>query len=183
MDSFELNKIAGAVLAAVLIIVASTTFIDMATNPHGSGHDEIVGYQLPKPGGDAGAQKHGDKGGAAPAPEGFDAVKVAAMVESADAAKGTKLFNKCKACHTVDQGGANKVGPALWGISGRAKGASEGYAYSDAMKAKGGNWDNEALAAFLHKPKEYINGTKMVFAGFKKTSDVANIIAYLNTLK
>jgi len=209
MDSFELNKIAGAVLAAVLIIVASTTFIEMAHTPHGGGEHEVVGYVLPKPEGEAAAEKHADKGAetdasaptektaaasaaapaataapaAAAASSGFDAAAVAAAVGSADADKGAKLFRKCKACHTDDKGGADKVGPHLWGIVDRAKGSVDGFAYSDALKAKGGNWDNEALAAFLHKPKDYIDGTKMIFSGFKKNDDVANIVAYLNTLK
>lgn len=183
MDSFELNKIAGAVLAALLIIVGSKTFIEIATTPHSGGEHEVVGYVLPKPDGEAGSDGHGAAGGAGEAAEAFDAAKVAELVGAADAAKGEKLFKKCTACHTSDKDGANKVGPALWGVAGRAKASHEGFGYSDAMKAKGGDWDNESLAHFLHKPKEFIEGTKMVFAGFSDNNDVANIVAYLNTLK
>lgn len=200
MDSFELNKIAGAVLAAVLIIVASRTFIEIATAPHGGGEHAVVGFELPKPAGDAGgehAEKAGEGGASAEhvaaaggeaatagAPAaGFDATKVASLVGSASAEKGAKLFNKCKACHTNDQGGADKVGPHLWGVVGRPKGAVESFKYSEAMKAKGGNWDNEALAHFLHKPKEYVEGTKMIFSGFPSDADIADMVAYLNTLK
>lgn len=202
MDSFELNKIAGAVLAAVLIMVASSTFIEIATSQHGGGEHELVGYELPKPEGSQGEAKTAEAGAAggeaaasggegapaegsaaAGAEAGFDAAQVAALVEAADAEKGAKLFNKCKACHSNDQGGANKVGPPLWNIVGRDKAAVEGFKYSEAMAAKGGAWDNEALAHFLHKPKEYIEGTKMIFAGFSNNDDVANMLAYLNTLK
>ena len=185
MDSFELNKIAGAVLAAVLIIVASRTFIEIATAPHGGGEHEVVGYQLPTPDGDAKSEQHAAAGAAAPAAvaAGFDAAKVASLVGAADAEKGAKLFKKCAACHTNEQGGADKLGPHLWGVVDRAKGSVDGFGYSEAMKAKGGNWDNESLAHFLHKPKEYVEGTKMIFSGFSNDADVANIVAYLNTLK
>ncbi len=183
MDSFELNKIAGAVLAAVLIIVASRTFIEIATTPHGGGEHEVVGYELPKAEGDAKSGEHGAAEGAAAPAASFDAAKVASLVGEADAEKGAKLFNKCKACHTNEQGGANKVGPHLWGVVDRAKGSVDGFKYSEAMTTKGGNWDNEALASFLHKPKEYIDGTKMIFSGFSSDSDVANMVAFLNTLK
>ncbi|KUO53879.1 MAG: hypothetical protein APF80_16950 [Alphaproteobacteria bacterium BRH_c36] len=186
MDSFELNKIAGAVLAALLIIVASRTFIEIATAPHGGGEHAVVGYELPKPTGDAGGENAaagGDSTAAGAPAAGFDAAKVASLVDSASAEKGAKLFSKCKACHTNEQGGANKVGPHLWGVVGRPKGAVEDFKYSEAMKAKGGNWDNEALAHFLHKPKEYMEGTKMIFSGFSSDADVADMVAYLNTLK
>jgi len=183
MDSFELNKIAGAVLAALLIIVGSTTFIDIATAPdHGGGEHEVVGYELPKPDAAAASGDHATAGEAA-APAAFDAATVAGLVAAASAEKGAKLFKKCTACHTGEQGGANKVGPYLWGVAGRAKGSVDGFGYSEDLKAKGGNWDNEALVAFLHKPKAYIDGTKMIFGGFSADSDLADIVAYLNTLK
>lgn len=183
MNAFELNKIAGAVLAAVLIIVASSTFIEIATTPHSGGEHEVVGYQLPEPEGEAATGDHADSGdAAAPAAE-FNAATVAGMVADANSEKGAKLFKKCSACHTAEQGGADKVGPHLWGVAGRPKGSAEGFGYSDAMKAKGGTWDDEALVSFLHKPKKYVEGTKMVFAGFSNDQDLADIVAYLHTLK
>lgn len=185
MDSFELNKIAGAVIAALLVIVGSKTAIEISTADHGGHGDHgIVGYQLPKP--EAEETKDVAKSDAeSPAEEvsSFDAAKVAGLVAAADVANGEKHFKKCKACHTADQGGANKVGPNLWGITGRTKAAVEGFGYSDALKAKGGAWDAEALVAFLHSPKEYVPGTKMVFKGFSKDSELAEITAYLSSLK
>lgn len=181
MDSFELNKIAGAVLSALLIIFGTSTVIELATTPHGGdGEHEIVGFMLPAPG--AEGEAAGDHAEAAPAA--FDAAKVAALVAEASAEKGEGHFKKCKACHTAEQGGANKVGPALWGVVGRPKGTADGFGgYSAAMQEKGGEWDLEALAAFLHKPKDYLPGTKMNFAGFKKDEQVAELLAYLSTLK
>ena len=101
-----------------------------------------------------------------------------------DAAKGEKVFKKCKACHAVGDGAKNKVGPELNGIVGRAAGASEGFKYSDALMAKAAEglvWNEEAIDAFLTKPKEYLKGTKMSFPGLKKEDDREDVIAYLKT--
>ena len=99
-----------------------------------------------------------------------------------DAAKGEKVFRKCKACHQVGDGAKNKTGPLLNGIVGREAGTIEGFKYSKALKeaASGGLiWTEEELAAYLTKPKDYMPGTKMSFAGLKKEDDRANVIAYL----
>ena len=95
-----------------------------------------------------------------------------------DPAKGKKVFNKCKTCHTL-MAGKKKIGPHLEGIMGRAAGSVEGYKYSKAMKESGITWDEESLDAYLRKPKEYVKGTKMAFAGLKKEGDRENLIAYL----
>lgn len=99
-----------------------------------------------------------------------------------DAAKGEKVFRKCKACHTVDEA-KNKVGPHLVGIVGRKAGAVEGFKYSDAMANSGLTWDAASLGEYLKDPKGKVPGTKMIFAGLKKDDDVANIIAFLETKK
>jgi len=98
-----------------------------------------------------------------------------------DAAKGEKVFAKCKACHEVEKG-VNKVGPTLKGLVGRKAASVEGYKYSEAMLAKGTEgivWDEATLAAYLPDPKAYVPKTKMAFAGLKKPEEVADIIAYL----
>ena len=95
-----------------------------------------------------------------------------------DAAAGEKVFNKCKACHTLEEG-KNKVGPSLHGVMGRAAGAVDGFKYSSAMAESGLTWDDETLAKFLAKPKDLIDKTKMSFAGLKKEEDIENVIAYI----
>jgi cytochrome c len=96
-----------------------------------------------------------------------------------DAAVGAKVFNKCKACHTVEEGGKHKVGPNLHNIVGRAAGIAEGYRYSKAMAGSGITWDEATLIAYLENPRKYIKGTKMSFAGLRKPADRDNVIAYL----
>ena len=95
-----------------------------------------------------------------------------------DAAKGAKVFKKCKACHFADQE-KNKVGPSLVGVFGRTAGTVEGYKYSDAMKYSGIVWSPETLGQYLRAPKEMVPGTKMTFVGLKKDDDVEDVIAYL----
>lgn len=180
LDSFELSKIAGAILCALLVIVGFRTALEIA------GHDkapEKPGYVLPLPEAAAAPAANGEAAPAEPAAPAFDAKAVADAAASGDAAAGQKVFSKCAACHSGDKGGPNKVGPNLWGVVGRAKASHEGFNYSDAMKAKGGDWTLEDLAHFIHKPKEFVPGTKMLFPGVADTGDLSNLLAYLNTLK
>lgn len=95
-----------------------------------------------------------------------------------DAEAGAKVFKKCKACHSLVEG-KKKVGPSLFGVTGRAAGTVEGYKYSKAMLASDLTWDDDNLAAYLTKPKALVPKTKMSFSGLKKEDDVANVIAYL----
>jgi len=105
---------------------------------------------------------------------------MAAPAIAGDAAAGEKVFRKCKACHYVDQE-KNKTGPHLVNIIGRKAGAVEGYKYSKAMAGSDLVWDEATLAGFLAKPKSYLKGTKMAFAGLKKDGDIADVIAYLKS--
>jgi cytochrome c len=102
--------------------------------------------------------------------------------EGGDAAKGQKIFNKCKACHTIDPAGANAIGPDLYGVFGRKAGSKADYTYSAAMKAKGDGglvWSEETLFQYLEKPQAYVPGTNMSFPGLKKPEDRKDLIAYL----
>lgn len=113
-------------------------------------------------------------------------MSVASAPAYADVAKGAKVFKKCKACHTTESGGKNKIGPNLFGIVGRAAGTIDGFGYSDAMMeaAAGGLvWDEANLNGFLKKPKKFMKKTKMSFGGIKKDGKRANLIEYLGTLK
>jgi cytochrome c len=105
---------------------------------------------------------------------------IMAMFASTSAAEGAKVFKKCAACHSINEGGSNKIGPALWGVLGRSVGSVPDYKYSKAMAAYGKNWSFEEMNGFLIKPKDWIKGTKMSFAGLKKTEDRAAVILYMN---
>lgn len=106
-------------------------------------------------------------------------VFAAGTAQAADAAKGEKAFAKCKACHTIDKGGKNRVGPNLHGVVGRKAGAVDGYKYSKGMMESGLTWDEATLDKYLEKPKDVVPKTKMAFAGVKKADERADLIAYL----
>ena len=106
-----------------------------------------------------------------------------ASLAEGDVKKGKKVFKKCKACHTVDQGGKNLVGPNLFGIVDAKAGVKPGYKYSKAMLASGLTWDEATLDKYLLKPKQLVKKTKMTFVGLKKEKHRVNVIAYLKTLK
>jgi cytochrome c len=102
------------------------------------------------------------------------------LFASTSATEGAKVFKKCAACHNIAEGGTNKIGPALWGVLGRPTGSVAGYKYSKAMAAYGKNWSFEEMNGFLTKPKDWIKGTKMSFAGLKSAKERAAIILLLN---
>jgi cytochrome c len=106
---------------------------------------------------------------------------IAALLQTADVAKGEETFKKCASCHTITSGGPDGIGPNLYGILGKKHGHAAGFAYSSGMLAKAGNWDFEGLNTWLKKPKAYVEGTKMSFAGLSNGADRANVIAYLNS--
>ena len=105
---------------------------------------------------------------------------IMAIFASTSAAEGAKVFKKCQTCHSIAEGGKNKIGPALWGVLGRQAGSLPDYKYSKAMAAHGKKWSFEEMNGFLIKPKDWIKGTKMSFAGLKKAKDRAAVILYMN---
>ena len=104
---------------------------------------------------------------------------LAMLMKLANVDRGAKVFKKCASCHNINKGEGAKVGPNLYAVINRAKGSSQGFEYSSALKAKGGAWDIESINSFITKPKEYINGTKMAFPGLKKPQERADVILYL----
>ena len=109
-----------------------------------------------------------------------DSENIMALFASTSAVEGAKIFKKCAACHSITEGGSNKIGPALWGVLGRPAGSVPSYKYSKAMASHGKNWSFEEMNGFLIKPKDWIKGTKMSFTGLKKAEDRAAVILYMN---
>ena len=174
MDSFEFNKIAGAVLGAALFILVVSTLSDALFASHPP--EEPV-YLAGLAAGDADASGAGD--------EDTKIETVAMLLASADVAKGEKVAKKCAACHSFDNGGANKQGPNLWDIVDRKIGVVDGFKYSADLVSLGEAekvWDYASLDVFLRKPKEFAKGTKMAFGGISKVGDRADLIAYLRSL-
>jgi cytochrome c len=106
---------------------------------------------------------------------------IAFYLASADPAAGEQVFKKCTACHNADKGGANALGPNLWGMMGEPIGKGHGFAFSPALAGVGGTWNWENMSAWLASPKKFAPGTKMTFAGLSNPQDRANVIAFLNS--
>jgi cytochrome c len=172
MDSFELNKIIGAILGTLLFVMGVGFLAEAIYEPaHGSG----PGYDLPAP---AENEATTDNGAAAPA-----VADIGTLLAAADPKAGEAAAKKCQACHDFTKGGPNKTGPNLYGIVGEKIADVPGFAFSDALKAHASEtWDYEKLNQWLISPKAFAPGTKMTYAGDKDDADRANIIAYLSTL-
>jgi cytochrome c len=170
-SSLELNKTLAAILTAGIIASGSGVISRIIFHPPIL---EQAAYPIEVAATDEGA------GGA----EGSDtpAVSLAALLAAGSVEEGQTVAKKCAACHSFEQGGPNKIGPALWGVLGRDIASHEGFAYSDALASKEGAWDYESINAFVTNPKEWAPGTKMAFAGLSKPADRANVVLYLRSL-
>lgn len=159
------NTIAGWVLFAGIVALGGTLASGIVF--HGE-RPETMGYPI------EGVVEEGAAGAEAEEPIEF-------YLAGADVAKGAEVFKKCQACHTVDQGAANGLGPNLWATYGKPHGHVPGFAYSDALKGVPGVWDWKSMNEWLTNPKKYAPGTKMTFAGLSNPQDRANVMAYLNS--
>lgn len=172
MDSFELNKIIGAILGTLLFVMGVGFLADAIYAPI-EGHG--VGYTLPEPAGTG----HGGEVVAE-----VEVVPLSVLLANASVERGVKVIRKCASCHNFGDGDANKTGPALYGIVGKPIATHE-FGYSDALASLGEDgqiWTYDALNEFLTSPKAFAPGTKMTFAGLRSEKDRANLLAYLQTL-
>jgi cytochrome c len=171
MDSFEINKILGALLFTCLVLLALNIGANALFAP----------VPPAKPGFEVAVQEKQPEGGASPE-KAAPPEPIEKLLASADPKKGEASAKKCLACHTLTKGGPNKIGPNLYGVVNRPKGSEAGFSYSDGMKKKGGNWTIDDLNQFLANPRTFVPGTKMTFVGLPKDSERADVIAYLNSL-
>jgi cytochrome c len=169
MDSFELNKIMGAVLGTCLTLLS----LNIAAGAIFASHAPA------KPGYEVAAQEEAKAGG--PAAPAVAEVPLPVRFASADVGRGENSAKKCAACHTFGKGEPNRVGPNLYGVVGRQKASEAGFNYSAAMKAQKGNWTPEDLDAYLTNPRGMVPGTNMSFAGIPRGTERADLITFLNT--
>ena len=169
IDTMTFTKVLGGFCGSLLVFMLGMWVAELIYHPagHGKYGDHVQGYVI-----DTGAEED-----AGPAEE--DTVSFAEVYAAADAGKGEKVFNKCKACHKVDEG-ANGTGPYLYGVVGRDVDTAQGFGYSGNLVSATSVWTPEALYSFLEHPAGYAPGTTMAFSGLKKPSDRANVIAYLD---
>ena len=169
-DHLLFNKIAAAVISALLVVMLLNWFISFIYQ------EDVLqknAYSIEIPEGQTSEVASTEE---------VVIEEILPLLASANLEKGEKLSKKCSACHSFNDGGIIKQGPNLYNIVGTAKASVAEYSYSDAMSALGGDWDFSALNQFLYNPKKYVEKTKMNFAGFKKVQDRADIIAYLRSL-
>ena len=167
MDSFEINKIITAVLLVVLLVFGVGKISDVIFEVK---KPDVEGYKVEINVGDATAVLATSE----------SQVDINAFLTMGDIEHGKKVFKKCAACHSINQGGKNKIGPKLWNVMFRPVGSISDYKYSKALSGYKKEWSWEEMNGFLIKPSKWIKGNKMGFAGLKKEKDRASVILFMN---
>ncbi len=170
MDKFEINKIIASIILTVVIVIGINKLANVIYNVI---TPEVTTYIVATPT----ETKKISKDDTAKAK---DKNEIKNLLALGDIDHGKKVFKQCAACHSISKGGGNKIGPVLWGVIGRKVGSISDYKYSKGMSELNKNWDFQEINSFLIKPKNYIKGTKMAYAGLKKEKDRASIIIFLN---
>ena len=168
MNSFEINKIIAAIILTIVIVFGVNKLADVIYNvkaPEGNTYNIVTETKEISKDDTVNVERD---------------VNIIALLALGSINHGKMVFKKCAACHSVSKGGGNKIGPALWGVIGKKAGSTSDYKYSKAMIGFGKIWDFEGMNTFLNKPRDYVKGTKMAYAGLKKGKDRASIILYLN---
>ena len=165
MNSFEINKIIAAILVTILVVFGIGKVSDIIFDKDDK---NIVAYKVEAPEGQSVKASSESK------------VDMTTLLAMGDIAHGEKQFKKCKACHSIKEGGGNKIGPKLWNVMFRPVGAVTDYKYSKALSSYGKEWNWEEMNGFLIKPSSWIKNNKMGFAGLKNEKDRASVILYLN---
>ena len=171
MDSFEINKIIASILLVALLIIGISKISNVIFKVEKL---ESSAYKVEIP--DSGVKEIGVE----KSKQVEEKVDISALMALADINHGEKVFKKCSACHSIEAGGGNNIGPALYNVVGRKIAAIEDYKYSKALINYKKNWSFEELNGFLIKPQKWIKGTKMAYAGLRKEKDRASVILYLN---
>ena len=166
MNSFEINKIITAILVTILVVFGIGKISDIIFDKDDK---KIVAYKVEAP--------EGVPEEANTSETNFD---LKALLAMGNIDHGEKVFKKCKACHSINSGGGNKIGPKLWNVMFRPIGSISDYKYSKALSSYGKEWSWEEMNGFLIKPATWIKGNKMGFAGLKSEKDRASVILYLN---
>ena len=166
MNSFEINKVIAAILVTILLVFGIGKISNIVFHVE---KPDIQGYKV-----EVKTVSASTGGGTQ------NQVDISALLALGTVEQGKKVFKKCAACHSINQDGANKIGPALYSVVGRVAGAVSGYKYSKALSSYGKKWSFEELNGFLLKPAKWIKGNKMGFAGLKKDEDRASVILFLN---
>ena len=167
MDSFEINKIITAVLLVVLVVFGVGKISDLV-------------FEVKKPDIDGYKVEVNVAGATATQASSESQIDITTLLAMGDVEHGKKVFKKCAACHSINQGGKNKIGPKLWNVMFRPVGSVTDYKYSKALSSYKKDWNWEEMNGFLIKPSTWIKGNKMGFAGLKKEKDRASVILYLN---